>query len=234
MAKDIPKPSDYKIFQAYTDKWVREYFALNMIGFSYSYFLKTTRILEYSKLNDLYSSGRLNDRKFIEQFLLDNRTLILDSLIDDIKISIAFENYLKAKLLLNGFFVHNVNKDRNETQYKNQKKRPIESNTLNITEEFECPELLNRTLDYGFLLDKPKYTPYYNLDSEIINYLKEINNRRNNLHFSTNITFRVNQQEFDKLTKLKNLVECEIAILANELKDSLGAKNSSKLPVKCS
>lgn len=229
-----PKPSDYKTFQAYRNKWVREYFALNMIGFSYAYFLKTTRILEYEKLHEFYESDKLNDGKYVQDFLMSNPTLMLDSLIDDIKISIAFENFMKAKLLLNGFVVHNVKKNNNEEQWKLQKKRPIEPSVLTISEDFDCPELANRTLDYGFLLGNSEYRKYYNLDEDTIKYLNEINERRNNLHLSMNITFKVSKQEFNNLTKLRSLVECDFALLANELVENLGAPNSKKLPVKCS
>jgi len=125
-----------------------------------------------------------------------------EKLIDQIKICIAFENYNKAFLLSSGFMVHMIDSKKNGGLSKKQKSEPI------LIEEFlngnkfiqNSPftewylDGLNNfnTLPFGWTLSEG-YQSIIKLDIRFLNYLKDVNQKRNRLHFYKNYhgAFRV-------------------------------------------
>lgn len=120
-----------------------------------------------------------------------------EKLIDYVKISIAFETYNKAVLLDNGFIVHQIKKNPlNANLFTDQHKGiPIRTvDFLKVSEEtskkFDHKIYLTgfrenfATLKYSITLTE-KYQEIIQLDNGLCYYLKEINEKRNQLHFFT-------------------------------------------------
>ncbi|MGF7081598.1 hypothetical protein [Mucilaginibacter sp. UYCu711] len=119
-----------------------------------------------------------------------------EKLIDYIKICVAYENYNKAMLIRNGYLVHQLKKtSQNSTLYNLQKSGvPIKINDfLAITNVINGPSehlifegLPNHlpTINFSTTLSKA-YQSIIGLDEIFIYQLKEINEKRNRLHFYT-------------------------------------------------
>lgn len=125
-----------------------------------------------------------------------------ENLMDSIKISLIFENYGKAVLLKNGFVVHKIRK-RSEMSDKlralctqQNKGEPIKISEFLETSKlikdsrsgvssFEGFGEISKTISYSDILGD-KYQSLIKFDLDFLNRLKEINSRRNQLHFYIN------------------------------------------------
>lgn len=119
-----------------------------------------------------------------------------EKLIDYVKISIAFENYNKAVLLENGYMIHKIKKDdKTKELFKKQKNgHPIKIEEFLIVSK-ECLNNESKiiltgltqnfdTLNYSCTLSD-SYQEIIMIEKELLYNLKEINKRRNRLHFFT-------------------------------------------------
>ena len=119
-----------------------------------------------------------------------------EKLIDYVKISIAFENYNKAILLQNGILVHKIKRTKlykkfNEIQSAG---KPVYVNDFinefSILTNNENEIFLNgltdsfQTINYSDTLNE-NYQHIIKLDFDLNYRLKEINEKRNRLHFFT-------------------------------------------------
>jgi len=114
---------------------------------------------------------------------------IHESIIDQTRIIICFENFMKGQLILNEFLVHQLS-DRHPKLKQLQKKRPInidevinEKTFKNLStkpkSKFDWTEY---TLRISTLFSQ-KYQEILNLPPGILSFLEEINSKRNKLHF---------------------------------------------------
>lgn len=226
-----PKPSDFHQHNCYHDNFVRDFFAISLVTFAYSNFKKVTKIKELDNLKK-HVNSRDSGKSKISQDLSLLSNSIFSSLIDSILICISFENYFKAKLLLNDFVIHEIDKEENKELFKKQKKQPISMTEICCNQNKKYNELKDTTLQFGFLLNNKNYIKYYNLDSKTIAYLKELNKKRNNLHFYMNETFKISKKEISEIENLENIINLDFAILNNTLLEKLGGVSKSRLPVK--
>lgn len=125
-----------------------------------------------------------------------------EKLIDQIKICTAFENYNKAVLLSKGFIVHNIDEKKNRDLAKEQRLRPISILDFNKTNSFVKNDYSNElfldglkdftTISFSRTLS-PAYQEIIRLEDRFLNYLKNLNEKRNRLHFYKNYAgaFRV-------------------------------------------
>ena len=120
-----------------------------------------------------------------------------EKLIDYVKISIAFETYNKAVLLDKGFIVHQIKKDSiNAKLFLDQQNGiPIKvEDYLQVAREANDKQKTGiyltgfrenfPTINYSTTLNE-KYQEIIQLDNELCCRLKEINEKRNRLHFFT-------------------------------------------------
>lgn len=159
---------------------------------------------------------------------LDNRLIppnheelnefIFSYLTDAIKILIFFENYMKAELMIRGYCVHQLNKDIPEFKEiaKRQFKKPILMKDINSIEPFEVnpskEEIFHRgiketTIGMKELTGSESYLSNYQLNDEILNFIKELTTFRNKLHFHDSIDFTTSMEKINNLKKVKAFVD---------------------------
>lgn len=226
-----PKPSDFHSFECYQSEFVRNFFCTLLVTFAHLNFSKVNRIKILPKLKEFTNSPEFKIREKRNEFIKNNKDFALNSLLDYILIGITFENYFKAKLLLNGFVIHEIKKDKDPELFKEQKSSPIESNRLIFENKNTCEKLKETTLGYNFLLKNKKYQKYYSVDKDTLNYLSVLNAKRNSLHLYLSEKFTLGKKEVSNLEKLKTIVTFDIALLNNTLVDKTGAIGNCKLKV---
>jgi len=137
-------------------------------------------------------------------------------LIDYIKIIVAFETMNKALLIKSGFLVHKIDHLENKSLHRRQAKGiPITLDEFyreNFTslDWIRCRAKLNgltpnrSTINFTHTLNK-QYQEILQLDEDLVLHLKEINMKRNRLHFYSDFTgaFEVNRH----ITKWKFIKE---------------------------
>jgi len=147
-------------------------------------------------------------------FEIDKRTIhpsetnisdfIFEHLVDCIRILIFFENYMKAELIIKDFCVHSVDKNWNGFAElgKEQNSRPIKIEEINRIEEFVIDEskqtiyhnaIKETTIGLNVLLSS-HYQSFYNLDLEMIKFIRWLNKLRNRLHFSSSAEFQISNR----------------------------------------
>lgn len=146
---------------------------------------------------------------------------------DKVMIIAAFENILKAKLLLNGYLIHQINKKHNEKTkkwFQEQQKNPIKIKDIYQIENFKAKGLndqrflsLNRTtLGIEKILEEG-YIKILGIPSEIISILKKIKTERNTLHFQVVRLYGIGFEDFKKYQRLRDYIEANIKPLINNL-----------------
>jgi hypothetical protein len=141
-----------------------------------------------------------------------------DYLIDCVKILIFFENYMKAELILNSFCVHKINKDIAgfKDLAKEQFKRPISLKEIHNVEPFEIIEKEEKlyhtaiqeiTIGVNQMLVSKEYLKFFTFDSDILEYIKELNKIRNKLHFHGSIEFSVSNKFINQIEKINAFVD---------------------------
>ncbi|WP_299778708.1 hypothetical protein [uncultured Formosa sp.] len=226
------KPSDFHPFDAYKNKEIKNFFAVSLITFAYRNFFKAKQIEKLDLTRQFFNSKDYDDNEKKIAFIKQNSDIAFNALLDYIIISLTFENYMKAKLLLNEFVIHEVNKTKNEQLFKAQKKRPIEIIELNSNEEKNFTELKETTLNYSTLLNNKNYIKYFNIDDNSIKYLQSLNRKRNELHLYMSEKIEFGNSIFDNLNRLKKIVEIDFAVLHNSIMDMSEFNNGNKIPIK--
>ncbi len=142
---------------------------------------------------------------------------IFTFLLDTIKISLFFENYFKAELLINNFCVNKITNDpKFKTLRKEQFTRPINLEEIHAITSFRIdgekkvithPSLEKNTIGFSNLISSKGYTNYYKLDDELLKFIADLNNKRNELHFLTGLTFNLSREMITNLKLIDNFVQ---------------------------
>lgn len=177
------------------------------------------RILEeifynaYRTIRNVYLFEKFDD--YVSQLISDKnedkkkeywKASYYEKLNDFVKISIAFENFNKAILIKQGYLVHKIKKtDRTKELHKIQNKgEPVLIEEFKKISSFKRDRIVEKyyleglqngfpTITYSQTLNE-SHQKIIKLDSELLYRLKEINNKRNRLHFFTDFkgAFEVN------------------------------------------
>jgi hypothetical protein len=220
-----------EIYEAYNDEVRRKAFTASVLTFSYSMFQSALIIKRLDEITAFYQDENHNKADFPKKF----PEVLVESLIDYVRISISFENYFKAKLLLNGFIVNNI---KDKSLYKEQKDRPIKIDELipnnSVNELSILKDKTNeQTINYNILLRKDEYKKIFNMNKPIIHFLSIINKQRNRLHLYSSGKITLNKAYLNNYAELKKIVERDIALLQNTLLDETAPTSRSRLPIKC-
>jgi hypothetical protein len=150
--------------------------------------------------------------------------------LDAVRIVICFENYFKAKMLLDGYVIHQMDLavcKQNYPQFmKNekellQKTAPILANDVKqaerqadwSTEPFQT--LTKQTIGMRMLVEQPKYRAIYSSQEpdaqRLFSVLERLNETRNTLHF---LSVEYVPEEIDKFLFLRDYVSTHIDALA--------------------
>lgn len=156
--------------------------------------------------------GLKEEKKAMDQNLqlgLNSRLqrFIFEYLVDTVRIMIFYENYMKAELIKADFCVHKI--DRNNPAFKSlanqQTKRPVLLKEISAIIPFEVihlngentithPAILPSTIDLNVLLMKEKYSKWFRLDKDLINWLKKIRDERNKIHLINFFEFSLSDE----------------------------------------
>jgi hypothetical protein len=125
----LPKvrPSDFDLVECYLEQGRRAIFAANMLTFAYGIFNRAAVIKKLDIIAEMHRTGESQDQLKFTGKLKD---VLLDSLMDNIRNSVSFENYFKARLLLNDLVIHSIKPAKNMVHSKIQWERPVEIKEL--------------------------------------------------------------------------------------------------------
>lgn len=227
----MTKPSDFDIFECYIEDQRQKFIAASLITFGYQLFKTSTIIKRLDDVKEFYSRPNKNVTEFPAKF----SEVLFDSVLDDIRICICFENYFKAKILLNGFLIHNVDKNRDASLYKKQSNEPVEVSEVIENKTVNELRVLKKktketTLNFNLLLTKKKYYKFFNVELEDIEFIKSLNSKRNRLHLLTSQRMSLSSRIVERYRSLNKLVDVDLVFLQNTLLDELDPKSKSKIP----
>jgi hypothetical protein len=174
----------------YADEQDRKNISCKLLFSAYQLFTKAHRVHHFEDIKqNIYELDEKNYENISMAWQFSGEVLL-----DGIKISTCFENYIKAELLLAGFVIHKI--DRNIEQFRHlestQKRRPIRIDEFREMQdyaydealhEYYLPGLIPITLDYSLLLNKEAYIRVHRIPQAILQLLREYNTTRNTLHF---------------------------------------------------
>jgi hypothetical protein len=159
------------------------------------------------------------------------KTSYYERLTDYIKIAVAFENYNKAVLIENGYLVHRIQKgEKTKDLWKLQEK----GQPVRVSDFMQKCEFVNNsrfrikyyleglkkgfpTVSYSQTLSA-EYQQVIKLNERLVYQLKELNEKRNRLHFFTDFkgAFSVSSH----IEKWLFIKDCSLNVLEQKLKTS--------------
>ena len=138
---------------------------------------------------------------------------------DKIKLSIMFENFLKAYFLSKNYIIH---------KYKDNKKKPINISDINhaiVKHEniASHPDIKYHTLGFKDLVsnDYKKVLIVNGISEEIISIFTETQQVRNTIHFYTCNIAKFGSDDLSKLNIINDFVNNSIIILYNNVKNKI-------------
>lgn len=145
--------------------------------------------------------------------------------MDRISIVTALENVAKAKLIVQGFVVHKVNRDIQPDIAKRQKRQPIpiadiysvEAISAPSTNEFSISSLLPKTLEAYVLFREPKYQACIGWDVDILDIINTLAAERNQLHFYPGSAWPTGHKLFAKYDRLREVFRNDVHVQHNQL-----------------
>ena len=140
---------------------------------------------------------------------------ILNHLIENVRITAFFENFLKAFLLLNNKVVHLVNSDLEDLN-KRQKKSPIDISEI----KDYATDLTEKTIGIPYL-KKQKYCKEVNLEYNLMKSLFSIFNYRNNIHFHIGETLNDPKGFIDLYEKVLKVSEKNISPTIKQIETAI-------------
>jgi len=228
-------PSKADIYECYLEETRRNFIAANLLTFGYQLFKTANIIKELDKVIEFYNE---NDHETIlKTFPSKFPALLFESLIDVIKISICFENYFKAKLLLNEFIIHDIDRNSNPNFFKKQRKVPIDiKEIISYRTAKELPTLRKvlkeTTINYSIFLENKNYLRYLSMEQKSIDFLAEINKSRNRLHLYISPLTSLSKNILTSYEDLNTIVDKDIAFLQRVLVEKLDPESKTKLPLR--
>ncbi len=227
------RPSDFPVFECYLEEGRRKLFACNLITFGSSIFKRAAVIRKLDLIVAMHRSGEAKNVEVVKVKLDD---VLLDSLVDNIRISVCFENYFKAKLLLNDVLVHSIDHNKDKALSKEQRARPIAVSEIISQRTVKEMAILNdllkeQTINYSTILEVPEYVKLLNMPSATLEFLQQQNSHRNKLHLHIGETFLLSDNIVQQYQELVTIVDRDMALLQNSLIDLLDSGSPSRLPV---
>lgn len=176
----------------YKDDRNRRWFAAMLLSSSARFFQKSYRLKQFKSLATAINGP-------IEEKLDILHEFTAESLVDDIKMVICFENYMKSNLLNAGYLIHLIRPPKGHASFEQLTELKAKQRTAPVTIEefrkFDAIEydadrkmnvfrgLSNQTIGMGQLLGEAKYLEIAGLPEAIINFARVRVESRNNLHY---------------------------------------------------
>lgn len=153
--------------------------------------------------------------------------------LEAVRIVICFENYFKAKMLLEGYVIHQMHLavcKQNYTQFMKNEKELLQKTSPILVDDIKEAEkrddwstepfqtLTKQTIGMSLLVGKPKYRAIYSSKEpdaqRLFSVLERLNETRNTLHF---LSVEYVPEEIDKFLFLREYVSTHIDALAMKI-----------------
>lgn len=198
--------------------------AVGLIHFGYGQFRRARRIERLEMLEVLNQHGHKPEyHKEVLEFGLEG-------VIDAVRICICFENYMKAKLLADGFLIHEL--DKGMAGMKElaaaQRIRPVklrEAEQLNGGWQSSSEGLgylkgvKRHTLKMSWMLGEA-YQTSIGLPESVLQHLSRLNSDRNELHFYLSDGFSTSSETIKALRELIRFVKGPMTTMHDSLIDN--------------
>ena len=169
----------------YTTLYWRRQTALNVVGAGGRLFAQASVIRHLDRLAIL-NAGRRSSQLRLSRLIWSLDQPVLDA----VRIACCFENLFKARLILSGCVVHEIDKQVALSLWRTQRRRPL------LVREVRAFEGIprSRDIDYTFaslrqttlpwhVLSKPAYVQRIGITPRLRRALMDVVQRRNTLHF---------------------------------------------------
>ena len=185
--------------------------ASNLIHFALGQIIRTTHLKDLEELKSLIVENGRTTEQMSQEKITKLKKFIFDGLIDSIRISICFENLIKAILLCNEYLVHVIDRNKDKKLHLIQKERPIKVSEYLVQYSIEkdkksgidiFPHLLNKTLSFSEITG-PAYQEVVKIPKEILNIVSPLYKKRNQIHFYHIESFEYGSEiikDFEKLS----------------------------------
>lgn len=207
----------------YKDDQNRKWFSAMLLASSARFFQKMYRVQNFEELD--YAMSLAGTNHLVEMMDILN-AFTKEALIDDVKLTICFENYMKATLLHAGYLIHIIRPAKTHPQCvglqalaKRQKDEPIlitdflaldaivydSQKTMNI-----LPALSDQTIGISKMLDETKYQTVVRLPINIAEVAKGAKNHRNNIHYLLGEAASYSSQQIDNMIECSDFINLKI------------------------
>ena len=180
----------------YSEEDSKEEYSLNMSAIAIKYLKRAYCITNIKTLEKQWNISRekRDDEEIIKLHDIGKK-FAEDNFIDLFLIVFCFENYFKGLLIRKGYLVNEIDKKVAEGKFKELGSifhKPIKYDDYKEIEEafyddirksYILRGLKTRTLYFSTILYNSDYSNIIGVDSNIIDTLKRINEKRNKLHF---------------------------------------------------
>lgn len=216
--------------------------ALNIIAFGVKEF-RRSYIFQNLNLLEIICS-RINDKspRVLENLEL-SKGFVINNLIDCVRISLCFENFFKAFLLIRGFIIHKLDKNIFPDLYKEQFKRPIHLNEIKKLADWEInPKvqtditglknqikgITKNTLGISTLTNSG-YKKEYGITNDFITVCKPYFDYRNNLHYYIGDSISLSSSTKANFDRIVKFVRTNMITRHDDLIEALGKGDEYKI-----
>ena len=197
-----------------------------MLAAASKLFIPTSRIAKLDRL-----AARMNPRNNRERIRTHRFLSSLDpAVLDAFRITTCFENLFKARLLLDGYVIHCVNRKTHSSLANRQLKKPVrildikkaEGLMGRVRSGYTFASLLPHTIGLSILVQKPAYRAQLRLPDRLFTALRSFANKRNTLHFLAIDVSVYNTGVVDDLRYIRTCFNRFVVRRHNRLLRSLG------------
>lgn len=183
--------------------------AMRILASSYRLFAPTSRIARLEALAKQINPTTSRARRKAHRLLSSLDPAVLDAF----RITTAFENLFKVKLILGGYVIHRISRDTHTALEKRQRTAPIRVSEVKKLEglsghrgnSYSFASLTPHTIQWSTLVREPAYRRAVRLPDKLYKTLKDVNDKRNTLHF---LSLEVSVYNAQVITDLRYIRAC--------------------------
>jgi hypothetical protein len=207
----------------------RNWIALMLLQGSLEFLQYSTFVNRLDKIESAFRKWRFDDLDTVAKILQETREGG-SILINDILLCTSLENFLKAKLLWNGFVIHWIYKKLNRRLANKQRTTPIRISDIKKLEgvfykkrnDYSFKLLRSKTISLHTLINNAGYLNVLKIPQRILPFIKKLQSMRNTLHFSTSRGRATNIKVIDDYSFLVEYLKGNATKKHNHLIDKLG------------
>ena len=202
-------------------KWV----ALDMLSSSYTIFFDSVLIQRLDLLKEAFDTASPDEKGLLKKYAVISE-IMRNPILDAIKIITCFENFFKAELLLKGYVIHRIVCNKRYAIFsKHQEKTPIRISDIKRAEgllgkkkiNYVFKSLNETTIIFSIFLNRRGYQSILKFPQRLYDILKDINEKRNTLHYLAGQSAAYNKKIIDDYIFLRDFVKKHLVKRHNNL-----------------